>query len=273
MAQSYLATVAQLLTDRQALMAPIILWRKPRARWRQRAEVAAASRRLDPLDTRRRRLRRELEATGAGSTPGEWGPFSSINDGRWTLEVALDGLFEPEAEELRDEMPLLRAQAVLGDRAAVTAELDRRLSEIVSGEKLITSRSRASVYEFISVTRRPIPESVEDLTRSSDMLYLSVCTYDRWSIDAGPGIWLSDIQAGEVLGHGVGTAALLELCRYADAHNKRIAAEIEHYDDPSDPSFQRLAAWYHRHGFRQGQRPPSEWAPLGKMVRLPKSEP
>lgn len=267
-AKGYLAIINRVQTltlDMHAPRPP--LW-QPITMLRQRATQRAIPARLTALTEMQRAHARALRSLGAGSTPGVWGPFSVADHGRISIEDALESFSgDPRAERLRRELPLIRAHAALDETGEWARYVDEHLIGLVGTGPLQDSRGRSALWEFISVERRPQPELAWHLMRSSKLLRLTV-TDEPSPEDGIPTIVLGSINTHQHQGAGIGTAALRELCRYADANQLRIRARIASLD-AEDPTFQRLAAWYFRHGFRQGDAPATRWLPLGEMTRLP----
>lgn len=211
---------------------------------------------------------RALRSLGAGSTAGVWGPFSVVDHGRISIEDALESFSgDSRAQRLRRELPLIRARAALDETDQWARYVDEYLVDLVGTGPLQESRGRSALWEFISVERRPQPDLAWHLMRSSKLLRLTV-TDEPLPDDGIPTIVLGSINTHQNQGLGIGTAALRELCRYADASQLRIRARIASLES-EDPAFQRLAGWYSRHGFRQGDAPATRWVPLGEMTRLP----
>ena len=239
-------------------------WR-PILRRRHISSQMLRRRRLSALQYTRDSAARALRSHGAGSVDGVWGPFSVVAGPFGSLEDALSCVSEPRARGLILEMPMLRALAVVDGQDRWSAHIDRELVAIVGTGPLMESRGRAALWEFITSDRRPQPEHAWHLMRSSELLRLTV-TEDDDAME--PTIVIGSIGTRHKQGHGIGTAALRELCRFADTRHLRISGKIEPLD-VSDPAFHRLAGWYFRHGFRQGGRDPQSWVPLGEMVRIP----
>ncbi|WP_141387757.1 GNAT family N-acetyltransferase [Microbacterium maritypicum] len=91
-------------------------------------------------------------------------------------------------------------------------------------------------------------------------------------------IRLHDIVMGPLRGRGFGTSLLQELCRYADSRSLPITCSMvvdspfglppEEFDAKLRSDERRLAAWYHRHGFR-ADKPLDEWVSHTRLRREP----
>jgi len=160
---------------------------------------------------------------------------------------------------------MLRARTIVDGHDRWAAHVDNELAAIIGAGPLMESRGRGALWEFITTERRPQPEQAWHLMRSSDLLRLTVTEDDEAT---EPTIVIGNIGTRHKQGRGIGTAALRELCRFADARQLQIRGQIEPLD-ADGPAFRRLASWYFRHGFRQGDRDVQSWLPLGEMVRVP----
>ncbi|WP_404501976.1 GNAT family N-acetyltransferase [Arthrobacter sp. GAS37] len=84
-----------------------------------------------------------------------------------------------------------------------------------------------------------------------------------------PTIELHDIVvARELRGKRLGTAALIELCMYADLHGLPIEGMLE--PDPGEPdeTVATVSRWYASMGFTQGERKPRQWLRGGQHLPL-----
>ena len=196
---------------------------------------------------------------GAGH---RWGLLSGGGEGfdlrnlEWALGVV--GRSDPACRDVADALPLVRALVELGRD---TGEF-WRLELIVEG---LTSQYPL-LRDFLSTERRQAPRSVQDLDRRTLLITLSVTEREADWDAAEARIVLHDIVCTP-RGAGIGTAALDELCRYADRRSLPIVATFVPNRDLDDAGVTRLAAWYHRFGFDQDGRPPREWTPVGQMRR------
>lgn len=202
----------------------------------------------------------ELGAAGVGSSPGDWGVFSGVprfHLEKTLLELASDKLTpatsRDRALQLHRQLPQLRVDAYRGDQSKELNVQDEVLALAATVEP---SRRRALV-EHLPGHVRPLPMRLNELERSQPPITMFV---SRFAADVS--IKLHDIVVpGWLAGRGLGTAALIHLCRYADHLGASITGQLNPgpgYRD-LETRLPRLAKWYARHGFAFGDRPATEW--------------
>lgn len=250
-------------------------------------------------EARVRELRRELHSTkqymeqlSVGADLHEWGVLSggelgSRRTGSQTflLENTLEELTmssetaieaADQARHLLAILPAARAAAELGDNSVV-ADLETRLMSLAESTDLVP-RQRRLVLEHLPARLRPIPESLKYLDSMESerglhpvTLFISIQGEGMpYSHPEGPYIRLDDIVVDrELRGKGLGTAALIELCRYVDLHDLPIKGMLEPGPGKPDETVATLSRWYARMGFTQGNCQPDQWLRRGPIYRSP----
>ncbi|WP_277209212.1 hypothetical protein [Isoptericola croceus] len=200
------------------------------------------------------------------------GPETSVEQ-TLTRLLRTTGLGDDVLSTARSTLTALPAMRVL-------TELDQDPEARTQAENAILALAQAPtverdarrrLLEHLPAGRRPLAATAGDLERSRPVkLWVSE---DGALPELGEvgAITLHDIGVPPGLkGHGIGTEALLELCRYADAVGKPIHGELVPPHGASDNDLHRLARWYHRAGFRQGALDPHRWR-LGSRISRPPS--
>lgn len=246
---------------------PIPSFLTQRKHLRRRAELAH----------RFRDIAASLERLGVGAEPRHWGVLSvAPRHGipRFSLEQTCKGLLVTAdrdkslaLERVAKRLPHARAQAEFGERQPVEA-IEADLAQLVEATPHADPLHRDLVLH-LTPERRPLPGSPEALCRTGSPLLLQVSRQD--GMDDEPRLFLHDIVVDlELRGAGLGTAALGEVCRYADHLGLPIEGDLT--PDAGQDSF-ALARWYHAAGFRLGDLQPSSWRPGERMRRNPQSAP
>jgi hypothetical protein len=283
-----------------------------RSRWhtrrllRQRSEAQAE---LSAARAREHEARAALPRSALGAQPNNWGVLSA--GGRFNLEASLRALHTgeqwfsapPEAiskrlaadrpevldamARLQDDVLPARLAAARGDRRFeqdIIARLHAIVVELMGVETAVAASHAWDVRQARQVLQghlprgaRPRARDLTDLeTRHAATLLLNTGLCDA----PGCPITVHDFYVlHEVLGCGLGTAALGELCDFADRYRRTITASFVPGrmggNNPNlDPVYiPRMANWYHRHGFRVGDKPPTEWSKGDKICRRPASSP
>lgn len=218
---------------------------------------------------------RSLAYHGAGTDPDEWGVFSLAPGISLEHTLRRPSMGRPEhppsaaAGALLVQLPSARAAAVLGN-VLPRIEIGRAVSALAAQAPVETLRD---LVDHLPARARPLPRRVEDLDHHG--------TYTFSVTESESKIRLHDIVMGPVRGRGFGTSLLQELCRYADHRSLPIVCTMvidrpflapgtspEEYDAERSSAEHRLAAWYHRHGFRAG-KPLDEWKSFTRLRREP----
>lgn len=226
----------------------------------------------------------ELERLAAGSRRGEWDPLSRVAGRRLesTLRVMKANLPElrDQVDEIATRLPHLRAQVELtGDQALVNDLCDDIVRLLEHAD--LPSDARRWLASHLPGHRRPIPRELEDLQRSDGPLFLSARIQRSSRNETDPldqEIWLSRIATLPEEGADLGTAALVELCRFADHHGLPITCEVvpdlNLGEEEGERRMPRLAGWYSRHGFvTQGGKLPEQWGRGEQVTRPPRAAP
>lgn len=216
---------------------------------------------LRSANARTRRASRALLELAAGSAP-TWGLLSSLGRRRYprTLEQVLAKLPGSRAKELHDALPLVRARVEVGNGAELLQQLEDAVVEL--------SETYPVLRDFLPVSARPI-QSVTQIDRATELITLSITAHSGGRRGTGPHIELHEINS-RFRGAGLGTAALEELCKFADQRRMPIVASFSPgLADEDTAHGLRLARWFHRHGFRQEDRAPDEWIWTDFMRREP----
>lgn len=220
-----------------------------------------------------RQYERSLALHSAGADPDEWGVFSlapgiSLEDTLAQLAAARHGheTLVAGAAAVLILMAPARAAAVLGDVLPRT-EIERAVSALVTQAPTKLARE---LIDHLPARARPLPLRIEDLDHHG--------TYNLSVTESRSKIRLHDIVIGPARGRGFGTSLLQELCRYADHRSLPIVCTMvvdsafglpdKEFDAQRLSDERRLAAWYHRHGFR-ADKPLNEWKSFTRLRREP----
>lgn len=234
--------------------------------------------------------KQHMEYLSLGADPRKWGVLSGGQlDGRrgsngcFLLEDTLETLAWPsettpdtvsQARRILAALPDARAHAELGCNSDVAVIENLVLSLVESPE--LKPRQRRRLLDHLPARLRPIPDSLEALERGQPpvTLYVDLQGEDMpYSHPGGPKIRLHDIVVANGLqGKGLGTAALTEMCRYADLHGLPIEGMLEPGAGASDETLAGVAKWYARMGFTQGDREPRQWRRGGIIHRAPNAD-
>ena len=270
------------LTRRHRELETVLLGHQPgRARWTSSDRRAArgASSQAEELRGISRRTRGSsalLAALAAGSTR-EWNALSVIPRGsRWpelSLERTLSwhrrDLPSRWVDEALEAMPRIRTDAQLGiDTPALNDLHHGLLGQAVHGSPEIAT----VLLEHLPGAMRPIPSRVVELQRQTSHVtfHVSEARPDDWDIDVAPAITLGNIVV-HGKGRGLGTALLIQLCRYADVTGSSIVGELAPGPWVPAARLPAIARWYARHGFTSGLRSPEEWLLGSRICRPPRS--
>jgi hypothetical protein len=283
-----------------------------RSRWHARRLLRQRSNAKAELSAARaseHEARAALSRSALGAQPKDWGVLSA--GGWFNLEASLRALYTgerwftapPEAiskrlsagrPEVLDAMARLQADvlparlaAARGDRRPehdIVARLQAIVVELADVESALAAADAWDVRQARQVLQGHLPRGARP--RARDLTHLETRHAATLLLNTGPGeapgapITVHDFYVrDEVLGLGLGTAALGELCDFADYYRRPITAKFVpgrmRGNDPNlDPAFTpRIANWYHRHGFRVGDKPPTEWSVGDKICRGPVPSP
>lgn len=263
-----------------------LAWRSRRWIYRRRSW-----KHLGQLAREFEQITREAEGLFLGAEPLRWGVLSGGNlDRGWRQCVRLEDTLRDIAIKAKEAarhqdlglkvdrilkiLPAARVRAELGQDRGNIAAIEAQLLELIREPDLGNTDARALV-EHLPGRLRPLPESLDALSRGQPpvTLYLDLygpeaptfVTYSK-----NPYIRLADIViAPELRGKGLGSAVMMELCRYADHHGLPIQGEINPGAGSTDEALSALARWYFRHGFRQGEDAPEHWKYNGTIRREP----
>ena len=240
----------------------------------------------DQIDARRKdkanTLAQQMAACAAGAQPGQWGVLSG--DAVWNVERALDDLagrlerlhdlgeqgargLAADARDSLAAMPKVRARVQLGDdrrRALVTERLAgisaraSRLAVAGDGYGPLHDYRGGGLEFFLPVPHRDRPADLSRIVRRNKPVRLAVGP-DRGQLRLGQIEVLPSLRR-----MGVGSAALADLCLFADACGKEVAGVF----DPGTGAIGWLGDWYQRHGFRPTTG--AMWKAGTEMFRLPR---
>lgn len=250
---------------------------------RRRRALEAAAQEHTASSWHVKSIRGSFGPRGVGAHPSAWGVLSGVPE--YHLEATLqtllwaedDGLRSP-MEHLLEQLPQARLDAHRGDHTG-EAQVIRTLRSLADATS--DQRRRRSLIEHLPVRDRPQVSALSELERGLPpvTLYVSDNSSNNWALLSesdtdGASITLHDIVVPDSLaGMGLGTAALQELCRYADQVGAQIVGTMfpgPGYED-LETRIPRLAAWYARHGFTAGSRPPEAWTAKTHIKRAPQS--
>lgn len=246
------------------------------------------TRRLERLDAQASMLAAHLRASAAGSAPGRWGVLSGVHGVFLLEDTLISGRHNRVVAELADwaipRLPGIRAHAALSlPDSADLHDLERRIHDCAFSLPRRSSLGYRLVEHLPEELRPPI-ETVRDLDNAStdrvdDPVVRGLTLhqpgdYDRQDLTyRPPEAWL-DLHSIHVVprlrGLGLGTAALIEICRYADVHRYPIAATIQNHKEAVDPAFLALARLYTRLGFATVEPRPNGWQPGDRIRRTPR---
>lgn len=170
-------------------------------------------------------------------------------------------------------LPHARAEAELGN-VSVVPDIENWVLAL-AGNPDLKPGQRRRILEHLPAHLRPIPDSLSSLERVHPPVTLFVVLQGPDKPDSyyakTPRIKLSDIVVfREPRGKGLGTAALTELCMYADLNNLPIEGMLEPGPGESDETVVSLSRWYARMGFTQGDREPPQWVRGDNIYRSPR---
>lgn len=152
-------------------------------------------------------------------------------------------------ESARDDFACRIAQLVTLCRIADVNRPDE--SKLLRCDVGLQIRDSESLEFYVPVSLREHVADIETIVNRNRPVRLEAA----WD---GDEIYLSGLYIGGApSGKGAGTAALEDLCNYADRHCVRVRA-LFGPDEPGKPRFStlspafldRVARWYERHGFR-----------------------
>lgn len=234
---------------------------------------------LGEIPERMRSSELRLVATASGSTR-EWSALSVIPTGPHYPELSLEktlsqyrqGLPARWVEATESALPRLRVDAQLGRDGQGLHDLHYGLLEQASnGSKEIA----AALFEHLPGPLRPLPSRVADLQRKTShvTLFVSESRPSDWDTEpgtgSGPVIELHDIVIhGQA--RGLGTAVLIQLCRFADEAGSSITGQLEPGPTAPDERVPIVARWYARHEFSSGGRSPEDWKRGSVITREPR---
>lgn len=258
----------------------------PWYRWqRRRTLTAQATRDHAHAVSDVERSRRAFAWHGVGSLPGTWGVLSGASGlnledtlGRVSGPFGPDLAISSDAAELLRELPLVRLAAHEGDRRG-ESEVELTVRSLAA--RATDPKVRRRFIEHLPADARPLADSIADLDRRGHPITVSVTDDLSPTLEWRDGqayekqrIKLHDIITHDALaGLGLGSAALQELCRYADAVGLEIVGEMwpgPGFDD-RETRLPRLAAWYTRHGFQVGSIGHAPKWRAASLVREPRS--
>lgn len=258
----------------------------------QRARESLTARRNE---ARVREIRRGLHSTkqymeylSVGADSHEWGVFSggelhhrtsasrtflledTVKEISWSDKVSIDTT--NQIRDLLAALPAARANTELGNNKAI-ADIEARLVALAESPDL-EHQQRRRILEHLPARLRPIPKSLHLLERAQPPVTLFISLQGEnlpYSHPQGPKIRLHDIVvARELRGKGLGTAALSELCKYADLHDLPIEGMLEPGPREPEEAVAAVSKWYARLGFTQGELEPREWRRGGTIHRTPR---
>ncbi|WP_377652251.1 hypothetical protein [Paenarthrobacter sp. YIM B13468] len=248
-------------------------------------------------EARARELRRGLHSTAQhmaylslGADPHVWGVLSGGQlsgrrggNGSFVLEDTLQTLTWPsestpatasQAHHILAVLPAARAQAELGDHSTVPGIENLVLT--LAEHPDLKPHQRRRLLDHLPARSRPIPDSQDSLERGQPPVTLYVDVKgpeEALSYASTPRIRLADIVVADGLqGKGLGTAALTELCMYADRHGLPIEGTLQPGEGKSEETVAAMSRWYARLGFTQRDREPHQWTRGGTIHRAPRAQ-
>lgn len=243
----------------RTLREPRISWLHPIERGRQTRSHRTASKAYLRATVDGRHARTQVVNLAAGAA-SSWGLLSTLPHSPRTIEDLLLTIIDDRAVALRDTLPLVRAQVELGVGANALARAEEAAATLAEDHPVL--------HDFLPVHARPAVSSANHLERSTYLITFLVTEREGdWGAPY-PHVRLHDIVS-RVQSGGLGTAALQELCAHADQQGLPITADFVPGVDADAVHVLRLARWYHRHGFRQGNHAPEKWTPTTEMRREP----
>lgn len=238
---------------------------------REREDSLAAKDAIDRLSLASQRLRHS--GVGAGRN---WTTLSRIVHA--PEELSLEATLERCETDLprgwltatRSNLPAIRARTALGS----STELDGLHQQLLDISQRVDTDIAAILQEHLPGWMRSIPTAAATLERCTPFYTIFVAERLAKNGHAVPPdsvprqIVLHDIVVHEQ-GRGLGSALLQHLCTYADATGCEIVGVLE--PGPGKPSEDaaRLAGWYARYGFTQGDQAPEAWVRGTWMSRRP----
>ena len=274
--------------DLDALSRNYLAWLDGSVRTRLSRRLRRGSPAAEDLSTRGTQLAVQLARQTVGADPTAWGLLSG--NGSVSVEGALVRVLVnlahhesdlrhdehaltlveavgAEGARLWDLMPEVRARTRLGDDA-LRIEVGERLVGLAARAHLLDTAinwygplwDRSGGIElFVPPRLRRQVDDVDAISHRNRPVRLAV------SDDKG-GLRLCDIVVYNTLRRrGVASAALQDLCLFADAKSKAITGTF----DPEGGAAEWLGGFYRRHGFRPAAG--EEWMPGTAMIRWPQS--
>lgn len=282
LAREWISSTAEL----RSLTDPVPATQTLIQRVRKKLTARESEARARALRLRRHTIKRFMEYQSLGGDAREWGVLSGgqldsrrVGNGSFLLEDTLEVLTRSnisasvatEIRQLLTALPDARANAALGETSTV-ADIETRTLAL-SESPDFAPHQRRRLIEHLPAVLRPIPASLASLERGQPpvTLFISLQGEDMpYSHPKGPVIRLHDIVvAYELQGKGLGTAALTELCNYADLHSLPIEGMLEPGPGKPDEAVAAVSRWYARMGFTQGENEPHQWQRGGNIHRAP----
>jgi hypothetical protein len=258
-AHAYMDALRAIAESTRTLREPRISWLHPIARTRQISTKRTASKAFVGATIDGRYAQNQIADLAVGAS-GNWGLLSSLPHSQHAVEDLLLTIIDDRATALRDSLALVRAQVELGIGMNALARAEEAAAALAEDYRVL--------HDFLPVHARPKVTSANHLERSTDLITFLVTEREPGWDAPYPHVRLHDIVS-RVQSGGLGTAALQELCAYADRQGLPVTADFVPGFDADAARILRLARWYHRHGFRQGDRSPEAWTPTTAMRRDP----
>ena len=226
----------------------------------------------------------QLAVACVGAPARVWGPFSGTAG--YNLENTLTSLLRGplashaaigRAVTLLESLPRLRLAAYDGD-VRVGSHVDETVAQLA---EMLGGDSRRMLLEHLSGWARPLPQALDELDRHRGggrpfVVTVSVSHPLEHLEHFRPDDYQERIQIHDFVvdrslqGMGLGSAALVELCRFADATAATLVGELgqDHRGD-EQRKLEQLARWYGRHGFDCGDTPPERLRRGLRITREP----
>lgn len=126
------------------------------------------------------------------------------------------------------------------------------------------------IVDLFEIVARPTPEQTNAWAKSIKLKY-GLESFDLWQYPGGDLKLNTLIVPKGIRKEGLGTKAMEELSRYADAHGFRLILSVAGHDDQmGTTSRARLIRFYKRFGFVENKGRNKDFTVSVSMIRKPK---